>query len=171
MKAKISWKNLYVMVLWSIVVGFANFWFFATLVNPWNTAVKSDEVAANTFTLNFFVVWALFTVWFLARADEEWKKTAEAVDQHKLDQFLLEAPKRIAFSVRVLYVIISLVVVVSFYLFHIESLFAKSVIQGGVGFIIALALQFLWDLDDPITGAINVSGIPNEWIEKLKKKK
>lgn len=170
MQPHVVWKNLGLMIFWSLAAGLLNLILFATIINPFNKTVKADEVAANTFTLNLFVVWALFTVWFLAKADEEWKKTAEAVNQGNRETFLVEAPKRIALSIRVLYIIISLWVIVSFYLFHIESALVMGVIEVGVGFVIALAIQFLWDLDDPISGAVNVSGIPQDWIAELKKK-
>lgn len=165
MKPQIVWKGLAWMLVRGIGIGILNILFYILVINPNNAGTKPDEVAINTYVLNLFVGWMLFTAWFLAKTDEEWKKCAEAVAKNDREMFLLEAPKRIALSIRVLYIIISVMTAVSFHMFHIESLLATFEIQFGVGFFVAMAIMVLWDLDDPITGVINISNIPEDWLQ------
>lgn len=162
-------KGIVLMLLKAISAGLLNVALFALVINPLNVGTKTDEVAVNTYVLNFFVGWMLFTAWFLAKTDEEWKECQKAVHQGDYETFKLEAPKRIALSIRILYLIVAALVVLSFHLFHIESWFALIEIQFGVGFFVTLATLVLWDLDDPTSGVINVPDIPAEWrLEKLK---
>lgn len=158
------------MILIGIAFGILNVLFFAYVMNPLMTGAKEDEVAVNTYVLNFFVGWVFFSAWFLTRADEEWKKTQEAVSKNDKDAFLLEAPKQIALSIHVLYVLVSALVLFSFHLFHIESTLVLVEIQFGVGFFVAMMYQVLFDLDDPLNGIINIQGtIPPDWLQELKK--
>lgn len=161
-------KGIVLMLLTAIGVGLLNMTLFALVINPLNAGVKIDEVAVNTYVLNFFVGWMLFTAWFLGKTDEEWKKAAESVHKGDSETFFLEAPKRIALSIRVLYLIVAAMVVLSFHLFHIESSFALIEIQFGVGFFVTLASLVLWDLDDPTSGVIRIPDIPQEWLDELK---
>lgn len=165
---KTQTKGIASMLTKAVLAGVANIALFTLLINPFNAAVKLDEVVSNTFVLNFFVGWMLFTAWFLAKTDEEWKKCQEAVHKNDFETFKLEAPKRIAMSIRVLYLIISAMVVYSFYLFHIESMMVTVSVQFGSAFFVVMAILVLWDLDDPTQGAVNVPDVPAEWIEKLK---
>ena len=66
--------------------------------------------------------------------------------------------------------LISALVVLSFHLFHIESLLVSSEIQFGVGFLVVTTALVLWDLDDPLAGVIKVSGMPEEWVRELHQK-
>jgi hypothetical protein len=50
-----------------------------------------------------------------------------------------------------------------------ESPLVSSEIEFGVGFLVITTALVLWDLDDPIGGAITVSGIPEEWLRELRK--
>lgn len=161
-------KGIASMLTKAILAGVANVAVFALIINQLNAGTKVDEVAVNTYVLNFFVGWMLVTAWFLAKADDEWKKVAESVHKNDQETFLLEAPKRIALSIRILYLIVATLVVLSFYMFHIESTLALVEIQFGVGFFVMLTSLVLWDLDDPISGVINVPNVPAEWIKKLK---
>ncbi len=95
----------------------------------------------------------------------------EAVLRGDKETFLVEAPKVIALSIRILYLLISALVILSFHLFHIESVFVTSEIQFGVGFLVVTTALFLWDLDEPIGGAISVSGVPEEWLQELHEQK
>lgn len=158
-------KGIALMILKAIFIGLANVLFFALVINPLNPGTKPDEVAINTYVLNFFVGWMLFTVWFLAKADEEWKKCAEAVHKNDKETFKLEAPKRIALSIRIIYLLVTALVVFSFHLFHIVSLFTLIEIQFGVGFFVTLATLVLWDLDDPTSGVINIPNISPDWLK------
>ena len=94
----------------------------------------------------------------------------EAVHKADRETFLVEVPKRIAPSIRVLYLLISALVVLSFHLFHIESLLVSSEIRFGVGFLVVTTALVLWDLDDPLAGVIKVSGMPEEWVRELHQK-
>lgn len=168
MKPHAVWKGIVMMLSKAVGAGILNVALFALVVNQLNVATKADEVAVNTYVLNFFVGWMLVTAWFLAKADDEWKKVAESIHKNDQETFLLEAPKRIALSIRILYLIVAALVVFSFHLFHIESTLALVEIQFGVGFFVTLTTLVLWDLDDPIRGVINVPNIPKEWVDKLK---
>lgn len=152
-----------------MLVGVANVLFFALVMNQINIGSKADEVAINTYALNFFVGWVFFSAWFLAKVDDEWKKTEEAVARKDEPMFLFEASKRIAPSIRVLYLIISGLSVLSFHLFHIGSFLVLAEIQFGVGFLVATTIFVLLDLDDPTKGVVNVPNIPSDWLKKLAK--
>ena len=84
-----------------------------------------------------------FSAWFLARADDELKKVEEAITKANRDTFLVEVPKRIAPSIRVLYLLISALVVLSFHLFHIESSLVFGEIQFGAGFLVVTTILVL----------------------------
>jgi hypothetical protein len=77
----------------------------------------------------------------------------------------------IALSIRILYLLISALVVLSFHLFHLESQLITGEMQFGVGFLVVTTALFLWDLDEPIGGAISVTGVPQEWLDELKELK
>lgn len=123
----------------------------------------------NTYALNLLVGWVLFSAWFLTKADDEWKEVAEAVAKQDIKAFMLEAPKRLPTSIRVLYLTISVLVVLSFHLFHIESILVLTEIQFGVGFLVVTTVLVLLDLDDPLKGIINVEA-PKEWVEQLNRR-
>jgi hypothetical protein len=158
-------RGLLGLIAAGVLAGVANTAFFTLVMNALVGETSQDEVAVSTYSINFFVGWVFFSAWFLAKADEEWKKVAEAVVRKDRESFMLEAPKRIALSIRVLYLIISLLVVLSFHLFHIENELIRYEIQFGVGFLVAMTILVLWDLDDPVGGVINVPDIPQEWVQ------
>jgi len=166
MKAQLEWRGIMTMILTGGVFGLLNVAFSALVMNPLLGDVADDEVAVSTYSINFFVGWVFFSAWFLAKADEEWKKAAEAVTRKNREEFMLEAPKRIAISIRVLYLLISLLVVLSFHLFHIANQLVLFEIQFGVGFLVAMTIFVLWDLDDPIGGVIKIPNIPEEWLKE-----
>ena len=170
MKLKDAWRGLAIMLLIGIAAGVLNVLLFTFVMNPLTTGGKADEIAVNTYVVDFFVGWVFFSAWFLARADEELKKVEEAVHKADRETFLVEVPKRIAPSIRVLYLLISVLVVLSFHLFHIESLLVSSEIQFGVGFLVVTTALVLWDLDDPLAGVIKVSDMPEEWVRELHQK-
>ena len=167
---KMAWRGLVVMMLEGIGAGILNVLLFILISDPLVAGSKADEVAVSTYSINFFVGWVFFSAWFLSKADEEWKKAGEAVAKLDRETFMLEAPKRIAPSIRVLYIIISILVVLSFHMFHLENPVILFEMQFGVGFLVATTILVLWDLDDPIGGVINVPGIPVEWLKELEKK-
>ena len=163
MKEQIPWKGISKLVAVGAGVGLVNAAFFANVMNGIVGETGQDEVAISTYAINFFVGWVFFSAWFLAKADEEWKKVADAVSRSNREEFMIEAPKRIAISIRILYLLISLLVVLSFHLFRIESGLVLFEIQFGVGFLVMMTILVLWDLDDPVDGVINVPRIPAEW--------
>src|SRR6266852_443122 len=168
LESKKSWGGLVLILAISLVAGVANVLFFLYVMNPLNEAAKEDEVAISTYAINLFVGGVFFSAWFLARADDELKKVEEAV--HKKDKalFLLEAPKQIALSIRILYIIICVLTVLSFPLFRLGSILTTAEIQFGIGFLVIATALFLWDLDEPVGGAIGAKGIPEEWIKELR---
>lgn len=167
MKERIPWKGISSLLVAGAGAGITNVAFFATVMNGLLGEGGQDEVAVSTYSINFFVGWVFFSAWFLAKADEEWKKVAEAVLRANRDEFMIEAPKRIAVSIRILYLLISLLVVLSFHLFRIQNSLVLFEIQFGVGFLVTMTILVLWDLDDPVDGVINVPNIPDEWTRQL----
>jgi hypothetical protein len=168
MQSRLAWRPLTLMLLIGIVAGIINVLFYLYVMNPLTAGAESAEVAVSTYSINLFVGWVFFSAWFLARADDELKKVEEAVHRGDKETFLIEAPKVIALSIRILYLLISALVVLSFHLFHLDSLLVTCEIQFGVGFLIVVTALFLWDLDEPIGGAIAVHNIPDEWLEELR---
>jgi hypothetical protein len=170
MKWKESWRGLAIMFLIGIVAGVINVLFFLLVMNQLTAGNKTDEIAVNTYVIDFFVGWALFSAWFLTSVDAEFKQVEEAVRKADRESFLMYAPKQMSRSVQALYLLISLLAVLSFHLFHLESLLVSSEIQFGVGFLVVTTILVLWDLDDPLAGTINVSGVPEEWLRELRQK-
>ena len=167
MKLKDAWRGLAIMLLIGIAAGVLNVLLFTFVMNPRTTGGKAGEIAVNTYVVDFFVGWVFFSAWFLARADEELKKGEEAVHKADREIFLVEVPKRIAPSNRVLYLLISALVVLSFHLFHIESLLVSSEIQFGVGFLVVTTTPASGIFQIPLAGVIKVSGMPEEWVREL----
>src|SRR5438309_2207772 len=170
MQRKVVWRGLILLFLIGIAAGVLNVLFFMFVMNQLTAGGKADEIAVNTYVVDFFVGWVFFSAWFLARADDELKKAEEAVQKADRETFLVEVPKRIASSIRLLYLVISVLVILSFHLFHIESLLVSSEIQFGVGFLVVTTILVLWDLDDPLEGTIKVSSVPEEWLSELRQK-
>jgi hypothetical protein len=167
MTRQAQWRGILKLILPGVIVGLINSVFSAFVMHPLIGEVSRDEVVVSTYAINVFVGWVFFSAWFLARADEEWKRVAEAVIRHDRDVFMIEAPKRIATSVRVLYLLISLLVILSFHLFHIQSALVLFELQFGIAFLVVVTILVLWDLDDPVRGVINVPNIPQEWLSEL----
>jgi hypothetical protein len=161
------WRGLTLMLLVGVIAGVLNVLLFLFVMNPLLADAKSEEVAASTYAINLFVGWVFFSAWFLARADDEMKKVEEAVHKKDREAFLVEAPKVIALSIRILYLLISALAIFSFHLFHIGNLLVACEIEFGVGFLIVTTALVLWDLDNPLGGAIAVRGIPEEWLQEL----
>jgi len=164
------WRGLFLMLLVGIIAGILNVLLFLFVMNPLLADAKLEEVAVSTYAINLFVGWVFFSAWFLARADDEMKKVEEAVHKKDREAFLLEAPKVIALSIRILYLLISALAILSFHLFHIDNLLVASEIEFGVGFLVVTTALVLWDLDNPLGGAIAVHGIPEEWLQELQRR-
>jgi hypothetical protein len=171
MNLKESWRGLLIMLLIGIGAGILNVLFFISVMNPLSIGAKGDEVAVSTYSINLFVGWVFFSAWFLSRADDELKKVEEAVHKHDKEAFMLEAPKQIALSIRVLYLLISVLVILSFHLFHLESTLVTSMILFGSGFLVVTTALVLWDLDNPVGGAVGAPNIPKEWLQELEEMK
>ena len=171
MKLQATWRPLALMLLIGIAAGVINVLFFMFVMNPLTAGGKDDEVAVSTYAINLFVGWVFFSAWFLARADDELKKVEEAVHKGDKETFLVEAPKVISLSIRILSLLISALVVLSFHLFHLVNRLITAEMQFGVGFLVVTTALFLWDLDEPIGGAIGVSNVPEEWLQELREQK
>lgn len=152
------------LVLVGIGGGIVNVLLLPLVIGPINAGAKADEVAISTYAINFFVGWVFFSAWFLARADEEWKAVAEAALRGDLAAFLVAEHKRIPVSIRALHLIISVLTILAFHLFEIESPLIHAIVQFGVGFLVLTTIAVLWDLDEPVGGAIGVPDIPPAWV-------
>jgi hypothetical protein len=171
MEFKETWKGLLIILLIGVAAGILNIVFYSLVMNPLLADAKADEVVSSTYAINLFVGWVFFSAWFLSRADDELKKIETAVHRYDREVFLEEAPKVIALSIRILYIIISTLVILSFHIFHMENHFVTYEIQFGVSFLVVITALFLWDLDEPIGGAISVRGVPAEWLIELERRK
>lgn len=167
MRLKETWRGMVIILLIGIAAGVVNTLLFIYVMNPLTESGKGDEVAVSTYAINLFVGWVFFSAWFLARADDELKKVEEAIHKGDKETFLMEAPKQIALSIRILYLLISLLAILSFYIFHLDSPIVTVEIQFGVGFLVVTTALFLWDLDNPVSGAICAKDIPPEWLKEL----
>lgn len=167
MNVKATWSGLLAILLVGLVAGVLNTLLFMYVMHPLLASAKEDEVAVSTYAINLFVGWVFFSAWFLARADDEVKKVEEAVHRHDKHTFLIEAPKQIPLSVRVLYLAISILTVLSFHLFFLQSQIVTIEIQFGIGFLVVTTALMLWDLDNPLSGAVSVAHIPAEWLAEL----
>ncbi len=168
MAFKASWRPLTLMLLVAVAAGLINVLVFLMVTNPLMEESKGDEVGVSAYASTFFIGWVFFSAWFLARADEELKKVEAAVRQGDQATFLREAQKRMALSIRLLYLIISALTILSFHFFHLGSLLISSEILFGVGFLVSITVLFLWDLDAPVGGAIAAPDIPAEWVQALR---
>lgn len=171
METRETWRGLTIMLATGLLAGVANVLLFLYVMNPLAEAAKEDEVAISTYAINLFVGWVFFSAWFLSRADDELKKVEEAV--HKKDKalFLLEAPKTISLSIRILYLIICFLTILAFHLFRLFSTLVSVEIQFGIGFLVVTTAIFLWDLDEPVGGVVEAKGIPDEWKKELREAK
>lgn len=137
------------------------------LVNPYTLA--ADETAINTLGGLVSTLFALVYAFVLADTGSEWKAVRDAIRTRKLKTFLIETPKRMPGSFWFAVLFVSFALVVVYHLFHYESVLTLVATHTSVGMIVAMLLLILIDLDDPITGVINVQGVPKSWLKKLKK--
>ena len=154
-----------VFLLLARPVSFLFFWF---LVNPYNSDFSSSQVLVNTYALNIFVGWTFFSAFLLLRSDEEWKAVDAAVKLKDFKTFMIEATKKIAITVKVSYLTISVLVISSYYLFHYTSIILCFTIVFGMSFLVGLVTIVLEDIDDPLEGLVNVPNIPRDWMKKVK---
>ena len=155
------------LVRWIIIstaVGLANAAVNYYIINP--LTVKADETAINTLGGLVCTLFALVYAFVLADTGSEWKAVRDAVRDGNEDLFRREEPKRMPASFWLAVLFVSISVMVIYHLFHYDSTIILVATNTMVGMIIALLLQILNDLDDPITGVINVENVPPKWLEK-----
>lgn len=138
---------------------------FYYLINPYTT--KADEGVVIGLFQVIMVVWGLLSAFLYSQADEEWKKTQTAVLTGDMKTFLVEAPKQIPGTVKILYLIISAIAILSGWGFHLSSPLVL-LLLGFFNFLIAFMYLIILDLDDPMTGVFVIKDIPKSWLEKLK---
>src|SRR5215472_3375253 len=136
MSMRLTWRPLVLMLLIGVAAGLINVLFYIYVMSGLTDG--KDDVAVSTYVINLFVGWVFFSAWFLARADDELKKVEDAVHRGDKETFLIEAPKQIALSIRILYLLICVLVVLSFHLFHLQSPLITDEIQFGVGFLVVI---------------------------------
>lgn len=163
----VFWPGLATMMLVAIVVGLGNWALFEQAINEHNRDFTQDGEAIAMYVQALMLIWSIVSGWLLYRVDEESGKVASAVAEGDFKAFLREAPKRTALTIRLLHLALSLLFVHSFHLFHITDSLSTLEVQGGIGFLVTLTVLFIWDLDDPFHGVINVANIPPEWAETL----
>ena len=163
----VVWPGLASMLLIALIVGLGNWAFFDQEINPRNRTAAANGDALGTYVQALMLIWSIVSGWLLYRADDVSTTVSDAVAEGDLRAFLRDAPKRIALTVRLLHLALSLLFIQSFHLFHIGDRVTSLEVQGGIGFLVTLTVLFIWDLDDPLHGVLNVAGIPPEWREQL----
>jgi hypothetical protein len=137
------------------------------LINPFTAGLKPDEVIVTTAALNFWVVWAVFTGFFIVHVYDEWKEVEKAIRAGDEETFLVEAPKTIHPLVLFLYLMFCMMAVSSTFLYHYASILTIFLVPGGTGFLVTIVVLIIIDLDDPISGPLRVEA-PAEWCQKLR---
>lgn len=155
------------MLLIAVAVGAGNWLLFEGLINDRNRDVARDTDAIAMYVQALMLIWSIVSGWLLYRVDEVSNRVATAVVEGNLEAFLREAPTRTALTIRLLHLALSLLFIHSFHLFHLGDWLASLEVQGGIGFLVTLTVLFIWDLDDPFHGVINVANIPPAWAELL----
>jgi hypothetical protein len=163
----VFWPGLATMLLVGVLVGLGNWSFFEILVNDRNRDVSVDRDVIGMYVQALMLIWSIVSGWLLYRVDEESNKVAAAVANNDLDAFLREAPTHTALTIRLLHLALSLMFIHSFHLYHVQDWVSSIEVQGGIGFLVALTILFIWDLDDPFHGVINVANVPPDWMKKL----
>src|SRR5215216_4251213 len=163
----VFWPGLATMLLVAVAVGLGNWLLFEEFINGRNHDVAQDGDAIAMYVQALMLIWSIVSGWLLYRVDEESGKVADAVAEGDLTAFLRHAPKRTALTIRLLHVALSLLFVHSFHLFHLTDRLSTLEVQAGIGFLVALTVLFIWDLDDPFHGVINVANVPRAWEEQL----
>jgi hypothetical protein len=163
----VVWPGLASMLLLAVAVGLANWGIFESSINERNVTATRNTDAIGMYVQALMLIWSIVSGWLLYRVDAESGKVAEAVAEVDLAAFLREVTKRIALTVRLLHLILSIFFIHSFHLYHIDSRLISLEVQGGIGFLVTVTVLFIWDLDDPLHGVINVANIPDAWLKAL----
>lgn len=163
----VFWPGLATMMLVGVIIGLGNWAIFETLINDRNADTSRDIDAISMYVQALMLIWSIVSGWLLYRVDDESNRLAEAVATDDRAAFDREAPKRIALTIRVLHLALSLLFIHSFHLFHQSDPLASFEVQAGIGFLVTLTVLFIWDLDDPFHGVINVANVPEEWRREL----
>jgi hypothetical protein len=163
----VVWSGLATMLILGVAVGLANWAIFESSINERNRQVEENSDAIGMYVQALMLIWSIVSGWLLYRVDAESSLVAEAVAEADLTAFLREASKRIALTVRLLHLALSLLFIHSFHLYHIDGRLISLEVQGGIGFLVTLTVLFIWDLDDPLHGVINVANIPADWRTAL----
>ena len=155
------------MMLVGVIVGLGNWAIFEGLINSRNRDATRDIDAVSMYVQALMLIWSIVSGWLLYRVDDESNRLAEAVAADDRNAFNREAPKRIALTIRLLHLALSLLFIHSFHLFHQSDPLASFEVQAGIGFLVTLTVLFIWDLDDPFHGVINVANVPDTWRRDL----
>ncbi|MBI3980583.1 hypothetical protein HY345_01135 [Candidatus Microgenomates bacterium] len=158
--------------LLSVLIAFCNAWLFTNVIGP---RIPSElEVYSNTVALTLGVIWLFFSTSIWLRTDEETKLTAEAIDKKDKAMFLTQASKRLSPGIWLLYFEITVLTLLGFDLFHVESegMMAGMIINLLISFLVSLTFIINYDSDDSLTGMIvvyNTQKIPREWLNELER--
>lgn len=163
----VFWPGLATMMLVGVGVGVGNWIIFETLINDRNRDTSQDIDAISMYVQALMLIWSIVSGWLLYRVDDESNRLAEAVAADDRTAFDREAPKRIALTIRLLHGALSLLFIHSFHLYHVTEWVASFEVQAGIGFLVTLTVLFIWDLDDPFNGVINVANVPADWRAEL----
>ncbi len=125
--------------------------------------IQGDETALSGGTIAFLgVIYALLAAFTTANVWSQWVAIEEAVKTKDHQKFLQSKDKRIPGTLKLLLLMLSVFLVVGFYL-----LYFRNPLPGGFSiFAVTMAVSAVWvvimDLDDPLTGIWNVE-VPREW--------
>ncbi len=163
----VFWPGLATMLLVAFGVGLGNWLLQSQVINDYNRIDDDDGRGIDMYVQALMLIWSIVSGWLLYRVDEGSNKVAEAVSEEDFPKFMREAPKRTALTIRLLHLALSLLFVHSFQLYHLSDRLVSFEVQAGIGFLVTITVLFIWDLDDPFHGVINVASIPPEWSDQL----
>lgn len=152
-------KGIYIWIAISIAAGIFNSAISYFIINHYTSI--ANETALNTLGGFVGTLFALVYTFLLVETGIEWKATRDAKDK---ETFLAEANKRMPVSFWYAMGVVTFFLMGVYHLFHYESSLVLIATHFMLGFVIALLIQILKDLDDPITGVINVN-VPPEWLK------
>jgi hypothetical protein len=157
---------LLAMFLAAVFFGAFDWAVFDAFSNHHNGADASSYIVIQAFIELVGLAFSIFTGWILYQVEQEQKEVAETVARNDMEAFLVVARHRMSPTLYVFEACGAFLLIVGFHLFHIDRRAVSIFIVGGSGFLISLLFVYLVDLDNPLTGAVNVR-VPRGWKQKL----
>jgi hypothetical protein len=145
-----------------LVVGFVNA-LIGIMINP--VGVGNDN-ANNTIVGGGIGIFLAIAYGFcLAEALKKKEKMEDARDTGDKEAFQKIATRRLPWSFWIPILICIFYTLETMHQFHFESTYAIMSTHFKAASLYTIALLILHDIDDPIHGVVNISNIPEGWID------